>query len=127
MAGKVSEAIEMCLQYNVKLTESLADQLTGTNTSSHLLIQLAEAAQRQGDYQLAAKKFTQAGDKVITNQVLTVRMMLIFMQTSVTSHESPVEIRRHRQDCLLCKRFTPEGNIHFGWKLSSNARLASSP
>ena len=78
MAGKVSEAIEMCLQYNVKLTESLADQLTGANTSSHLLIQLAEAAQRQGDYQLAAKKFTQAGDKVIINQVLTVRRMLTF-------------------------------------------------
>jgi hypothetical protein len=30
-----------------------------------LLTQLAEVAQRQGDYQLAAKKFTQAGDKVI--------------------------------------------------------------
>lgn len=62
-----SEAIEMCLNYNVKLTESLADQLMGSHNgtvNNHLLTQLAEAAQRQGDYQLAAKKFTQSGDKV---------------------------------------------------------------
>ena len=57
----------MCLNYNVKLTESLADQLMGSangSVNNRLLEQLGEAAQRQGDYQLAAKKFTQAGDKV---------------------------------------------------------------
>lgn len=54
----------MCLKYNVKLTETLAEQLTSGENNSRLLVQLAEAAQRQGDYQLAAKKFTQAGDKV---------------------------------------------------------------
>ena len=54
----------MCLKFNVTVTESLADQLTSKDNSKRLLIQLAEVAQRQGDYQLAAKKFTQAGDKV---------------------------------------------------------------
>lgn len=54
----------MCLKYNVTLTETLADQLTNGVSNSKLLVQLAEVAQRQGDYQLAAKKFTQAGDKV---------------------------------------------------------------
>ena len=55
----------MCLKYNVRLTEQLAEQLTsGESNNSRLLHQLAEAAQRQGDYQLAAKKFTLAGDKV---------------------------------------------------------------
>ena len=54
----------MCLKYNVTLTEALADQLVNGDNNSRLLIQLAEVAQRQGDYQLAAKKFTQAGDKV---------------------------------------------------------------
>ncbi len=54
----------MCLKFNVTLTEALADQLTSGDNSNRLLVQLAEVAQRQGDYQLAAKKFTQAGDKV---------------------------------------------------------------
>jgi len=55
----------MCLKFDVKLTETLSDQLAKAGeTNSRLLIQLAEAAQRQGDYQLAAKKFTQAGEKV---------------------------------------------------------------
>ena len=55
----------MCLECNVKLTETLADQLTAGDNNSRILTQLAEVAQRQGDYQLAAKKFTQAGNKVI--------------------------------------------------------------
>lgn len=59
----------MCLKYNVKLTEALAAQLTSGENNSRLLTQLAEAAQRQGDYQLAAKKFTQAGDKVTQSNV----------------------------------------------------------
>ena len=54
----------MCLEYNVKLTETLADQLCSSDSDSQLLTQLAEVAQRQGEYQLAAKKFTQAGNKV---------------------------------------------------------------
>ncbi len=68
--SKVSEAIEMCLQFNVKLTESLADRLSAdTGHNVQLSVQLAEAAQRQGDYQLAAKKFTQAGEKVTPSSV----------------------------------------------------------
>ncbi|KZS12398.1 Intraflagellar transport protein 140 [Daphnia magna] len=63
MAGKYSDAVDMCLKFNVTLTEALADQLGSADNNSRLLLQLAEVAQRQGDYQLAAKKFTQAGDK----------------------------------------------------------------
>ena len=60
----------MCLKFDVKLTETLSDQLAKAGeTNSRLLIQLAEAAQRQGDYQLAAKKFTQAGEKVIIRKI----------------------------------------------------------
>lgn len=59
-----SDAVDMCLKFNVTLTETLADQLTNGVSNNKLLVQLAEVAQRQGDYQLAAKKFTQAGDKV---------------------------------------------------------------
>jgi intraflagellar transport protein 140 len=61
-----SDAVDMCLKYNVTLTEALADQLVNGEKNSRLLTRLAEVAQRQGDYQLAAKKFTQAGDKVIS-------------------------------------------------------------
>lgn len=78
MAGKFSEAIEMCLKYDVKLTETLSDKLAAAGeTNNRLLIQLAEAAQRQGDYQLAAKKFTQAGDKVQIKTLIYEKTMIL--------------------------------------------------
>lgn len=67
VSSQNSEAIDMCLKHNVTLTEALADQLTSGVDNNRILVQLAEVAQRQGDYQLAAKKFTQAGDRV-TNE-----------------------------------------------------------
>lgn len=66
----------MCLKFNVTLTEALADQLTSGDNSNRLLVQLAEVAQRQGDYQLAAKKFTQAGDKVKCIQFLQILLVI---------------------------------------------------
>lgn len=64
----------MCLKFNVKVTETLADQLTSVDSNAKLLTQLAKVALRQGDYQLAAKKFTQAGDKVTLENVVVVNL-----------------------------------------------------
>lgn len=64
------EAAHICLHNNVPVTETLADLLTpskGELTDErriHILMKIAEVLQEQGDYHMATKKFTQAGDKV---------------------------------------------------------------
>jgi intraflagellar transport protein 140 len=52
------------------VTEELAEKLTmdkslgNEEERSQVLLAVAESAQVQGNYHLAAKKFTQAGDRV---------------------------------------------------------------
>lgn len=98
----------MCLKYDVKLTETLSDQLSAAGeTNSRLLIQLAEAAQRQGDYQLAAKKFTQAGDKVWPRMEILCYVFIevnryVCVIIAESSDEGTSEIRRHRARHFLC-------------------------
>ena len=69
----------MCLNYNVTLTEALAEQLTSGVNNNQLLVRLAEVAQRQGDYQLAAKKFTQAGDRVFVILIIFLLDVSIYL------------------------------------------------
>jgi intraflagellar transport protein 140 len=58
------------VQNNVPVTEELAEKLTmdkslgNEEERSQVLLAVAESAQVQGNYHLAAKKFTQAGDRV---------------------------------------------------------------
>lgn len=65
-----NSAIELCVQNNVPVTEELAEKLTmdkslgNEEERAQVLTAVAESAQVQGNYHLAAKKFTQAGDKV---------------------------------------------------------------
>lgn len=64
------KALEICATKGVPLTETLADLLTPTKeeldepTRMEILIELGDILQQQGDYQMATKKFTQAGDKI---------------------------------------------------------------
>lgn len=64
------EAIELCLQHNIQLSEDLVEKLTPEkdeidgDTRLNILQNLAESLMLQGEYHLATKKFTQAGDKV---------------------------------------------------------------
>jgi len=59
------------VENNVAVTEELAERLTmekgedNEEARVQVLLAVAESAQGQGNYHLAAKKFTQAGDKVI--------------------------------------------------------------
>lgn len=59
------------MTHNVQLTEDLAEKLTpekdvvDEETRLSILENLAESLMVQGNYHLATKKFTQAGDKVI--------------------------------------------------------------
>ncbi|KAK5641268.1 hypothetical protein RI129_009815 [Pyrocoelia pectoralis] len=64
------DAINICLNHNVQLTEDLVEKLTpekdevDQETKNKILESLAESLMIQGHYQLATKKFTQAGDRV---------------------------------------------------------------
>ncbi|KAK4874572.1 hypothetical protein RN001_013932 [Aquatica leii] len=64
------DAINICTSYNVQLTEELAEKLTpqkdtmDDDSKNRILENLAESLMVQGNYQLATKKFTQAGDRV---------------------------------------------------------------
>lgn len=70
IAKKYQEAIRICLEYNVQLNEDLAEKLTpekgivDEGTRIKILENLAESLSIQGNYHLATKKFTQAGDKI---------------------------------------------------------------
>lgn len=71
-----SEAIDVCLTYSVQITEELAEKLTpekgqiSEDVRLNVLEKLAETLLTQGNYHLATKKFTQAGDKVISHTFL---------------------------------------------------------
>lgn len=65
------EAMEMCVEYNVPISEDTAERLTAPKgggidepTRLKLLLKMGECCMSQGNYHLAAKKFTQGGDKV---------------------------------------------------------------
>ncbi|KAF0771516.1 Uncharacterized protein FWK35_00000315 [Aphis craccivora] len=67
MANKFEEAVEQCQEHKVIITEALGDRLTPP--SDHvkrtvILEKLADCALMQASYHIAAKKFTQAGQKI---------------------------------------------------------------
>jgi intraflagellar transport protein 140 len=61
------KALDLCLQYNITVTEDMAEKLTmdkSGNTNNELLNNMAEVCYRQGNYTLATKKWTQAGNRL---------------------------------------------------------------
>ena len=62
----------MCLDQSLTVTEELAERMTVTRGSAHLseeerkdlLERIADCCMRQGNYHLATKKYTQAGNKM---------------------------------------------------------------
>ncbi|KAK8773533.1 hypothetical protein V5799_011934 [Amblyomma americanum] len=69
-SGQSEAALQLCVQANVLVTEELADRLTDGIPADdkpklrEVLEKIAECCLKQDNYHLAAKKFTQAGDKV---------------------------------------------------------------
>mmetsp|Transcript_12565 Transcript_12565/g.18828 ORF Transcript_12565/g.18828 Transcript_12565/m.18828 type:complete len:863 (+) Transcript_12565:2-2590(+) len=79
--GDYSQAISLCLEHQVPITQELAEQLTppqsskqnntqaeekneiNTQLRNEIILELAAALIKQNQYQLAAKKYTQAGDR----------------------------------------------------------------
>ena len=73
MGGRHFEALELCLTQNVYITEELAERMTLTKEEGEppevaakrnkILESIADSCVRQQSYHLAAKKYTQAGQK----------------------------------------------------------------
>jgi len=72
-AKELDQAIDLCFNHNILITEEMAEAMTpdkaegeGADNSarSALLFKLAKCCKRQGNYHLACKKYTQAGDKI---------------------------------------------------------------
>ncbi len=60
------KALELCLQYNIALTEESAEALSldeDGKVDPALLDEVASVCYRQGNYHLATKKWTQAGNR----------------------------------------------------------------
>ncbi len=61
------KALELCLQYNIAITEESAEALSlneNGETDIELLNEVASVCYRQGNYHLATKKWTQAGNRL---------------------------------------------------------------
>ncbi|XP_061206742.1 intraflagellar transport protein 140 homolog isoform X2 [Neopsephotus bourkii] len=71
-AKKYHEALKLCLKQNLTITEEMAEKMTVPKDSKdlseesrrELLEQTANCCMRQGNYHLATKKYTQAGNKL---------------------------------------------------------------
>ncbi|XP_042294729.1 intraflagellar transport protein 140 homolog [Sceloporus undulatus] len=71
-AKKYQDALQLCLEQNLTITEDVAEKMTISKDSKELsedsrrqlLEQIADCCMRQGNYHMATKKYTQAGNKV---------------------------------------------------------------
>ncbi|XP_030401539.1 intraflagellar transport protein 140 homolog isoform X2 [Gopherus evgoodei] len=71
-AKKYHEALQLCLNQNLTITEEMAEKMTVSKDSKELseesrkelLEQVADCCMRQGNYHMATKKYTQAGNKL---------------------------------------------------------------
>ncbi|KAM7151135.1 intraflagellar transport protein 140 homolog isoform 2-T3 [Macrochelys suwanniensis] len=71
-AKKYHEALQLCLNQNLTITEEMAENMTVSKESKELseesrkelLEQIADCCMRQGNYHMATKKYTQAGNKL---------------------------------------------------------------
>ncbi|KAM8960405.1 intraflagellar transport protein 140 homolog [Pelodytes ibericus] len=71
-AKKYYDALQLCLEQNLVITEDMAEKMTVSKGSKELseearrelLERIADCCMRQGNYHLATKKYTQAGNKL---------------------------------------------------------------
>jgi len=77
VAGKqYVRALDLCMEHNIEISEEMAEAMTPEKTAANaeeraaLLRRIAKCCKRQGQYHLACKKYTQAGDKLKAMKVL---------------------------------------------------------
>jgi intraflagellar transport protein 140 len=70
ISNQYQAAVELCCEHEVQITEDMAERMTPDKNSmdgqrrAEILHQMANLCKKQGSFQLACKKFTQAGDKL---------------------------------------------------------------
>lgn len=70
MSHQYEKAVELCCEHDVQITEDMAERMTPEKNSmeqavrADILQRIAKLCKKQGSFQLACKKFTQAGDKL---------------------------------------------------------------
>lgn len=73
------EALKLCVDYNVSISEDLIEKLTPTAATgaslsdperTSILVELGELCVAQGLYHVACKKFTQAGSRIAAMKAL---------------------------------------------------------
>merc|ERR1712232_908307 len=76
MSHQYEKAVLLCEEHDVQITEDMAERMTPDKNAiepakrSEILSHIAKLCKRQGSFQLACKKFTQAGDKLKAMQSL---------------------------------------------------------
>lgn len=75
-AKEFEEAIRLCQEHNVKLTEEMAEAMTGEKNQlgkeekKEMILKVANIAKDQGSWNLACKKFTQVGERMKAMKML---------------------------------------------------------
>lgn len=76
MSQQYERAVELCCNHDVQITEDMAEKMTPEKNAmesarrAEILGTLAKLCRKQGSFQLACKKYTQAGDKLKAMQSL---------------------------------------------------------
>lgn len=135
------EAMEMCVEYNLHISEEMAERLTAPKggeideaTRLTMLLKMGECCMHQGSYLLAARKFTEGGDKArlttdeldykIENKTLTLGSVLVL---SDSSHQGPSQVWRHESGNLLREKVQRTRNLSDSRALLANYRFKSQP
>jgi len=69
ISQQYEKAVDLCCEHDVQISEDMAERMTPDKSSmdpakrSEILQTMAKLCKKQGSFQLACKKFTQAGDK----------------------------------------------------------------
>ncbi|KNE69154.1 hypothetical protein AMAG_14010 [Allomyces macrogynus ATCC 38327] len=64
LARDYSTALQLCLDKKIELTEQWIDSAFPPGLPANVLVAIADACMAQGNYEVACKKYTQAGDKL---------------------------------------------------------------
>ncbi|CAK9076435.1 unnamed protein product [Durusdinium trenchii] len=70
ISKQFERAVQLCAEHDVQITEEMAERMTPEKNSmdpaarSEVLQEIGKLCRKQGSFQLACKKFTQAGDKL---------------------------------------------------------------
>lgn len=75
-AKQFDEALQLCQEHNVKLTDEMAEAMTGDKNPigkeemKEVILRVANIAKDQGSWNLACKKFTQIGERMKAMKML---------------------------------------------------------